>query len=61
MKTHRIAVDSINEGISTTYCNIVFSLYDDVFQDKHTSQKPTCRLCLEKLKFNKLTSNKVTN
>ena len=51
MQTHRIAVDSISKGISITYCRLVFSLYDDVFQDKHTNQKPTCRLCQKKLKI----------
>lgn len=50
MKTHRIAIDDITEGISTTYCGLIFSLYDDKFQGKHTSQTPTCRLCRNKLK-----------
>jgi hypothetical protein len=40
--THRSAVDNIADGISTTHCGLVFSLYDD---NAPIDNKPTCEEC----------------
>lgn len=45
METHRIAVDSIGDGTSETYCGLIRSAFDDDFHDNHTSQDPTCAEC----------------
>lgn len=41
MTTHRMAIDDIAEGISTSYCGVEFSLYDEAFK----AQDPTCSGC----------------